>query len=212
MRYLTEEDQHVTFELDARISDRSQRYRRQVDIWLPKSREIVECKNHTRLVGVGAVDALVGAIDDTDAHGGRIFSNSGFTSIARARAEKAGISCIELPYADQVEFFHTSKGGGTYYGDYLDLCWASTKGCDSVGRINYCDEEGVDLPIVVGSSVDWGNVQMRGFIAYILLAHQLGKPPAEWTIDNFVYEHGSMFESGFEWTIDEGKVSHLAVA
>ena len=53
---------------------------------------------------------------------------------------------------------------------------------------------------------------MHGFIAYVLLTHKLGKPPAEWAIAAFVEEHGKRFESGQDWELNEYEVGHFAVA
>ncbi|ARF58051.1 restriction endonuclease [Streptomyces gilvosporeus] len=212
MRHLTERDKGVVFELDIKIPDTTGSYARQVDIWLPRTREIVECKHHSRRVGVGVIDALVGAMDDTGAAGGQVFGHKGFTRTALARASKAGIECTELPYEERFEIYPEPNGDGYYLGDYIDLCMASTRECDSFGRINYGDGQGNETPVCVGHSVDWGNIQMHGFIAYVILSHCLARPPADWAISTFVEEYGKRFESGYEWHIEESEVSGFAVA
>ncbi|GAB2883174.1 hypothetical protein GCM10027074_59610 [Streptomyces deserti] len=212
MHHLTSGDQGIVFELDRRIADSSDTYSRQIDIWLPNTGEIVECKHHARPVTVGAVDALLGAMLDVDAKGCRVFSHSGFTRTALLRANKAGIQCTTLPFEERWEQFPEPSGNGYYAGDYADLCFARTRGCNSFGRINYGSGEGDESPICVGHSVDWGDTQMHTFISYILLSHHLGRPPAEWAVAGFVEAHGEIFDSGYEWRIEEFEVSRFGVA
>lgn len=207
MHHLTEGDKGTVFELDSRITDSSNRYSRQIDIWLPNSGEIVECKHHARPVTVGTIDALLGTILDVDAKGGQVFSHSGFTRNALLRAEKAGIQCTTLPFEGKSEQFPEPTGNGYYTGDYVDLCFAKKRGFDSFGRINYGNGEGDESPICVGHSVDWANTQMHSFISYMMLSHHLGRPPAEWAVAGFVEEHGMIFKSGYEWRIEEFEVS-----
>src|SRR4051812_36063598 len=59
MRYLTNKLAHIEFDLDVKVPETDGRYDRQIDIWLPNTREIVECKHHEVEVGIGIVDALV---------------------------------------------------------------------------------------------------------------------------------------------------------
>ena len=211
MRHLSEARQGVVFELDARISDTTEKYVRQIDVWLPKTREIVECKHFARPVGIGVVDGLIGAVQDTNAAGGQIFSSSGFSIRAELRAQKAGIKCTTLPFKSRFETFFPPTGGGYYKGDYADLCLAASQDCEQFGRINYANGEGDEWPICVGLSIDWGNSQMHGFAAYIVLAHLLGGPPSDAAIDGFVNEYGDRFEAGQEWAISEREVSYFAI-
>jgi hypothetical protein len=53
MRYLTYYDPRVCFDLDVRLPDSTNRHFRQVDVWLPRTREVIECKHHARPVDVG---------------------------------------------------------------------------------------------------------------------------------------------------------------
>ena len=190
MRHLSETRQGVVFELDARISDTTEKYFRQIDVWLPSTREIVECKHLTRPVGIGVVDRLIGAVQDIDAASGQIFSSSGFSIHAELRAQKVGVKCTTLPFEGQFETLFPPSGGGYYTGGYIDLCMAATQDCEQFGRINYTNGENDEWPICVGLSVDWDNAQAHAFVAYIVLAHLLGRPPSDAAIDGFVGEYG----------------------
>ncbi|MFG2776004.1 restriction endonuclease [Streptomyces sp. NPDC048350] len=110
-------------ELDAKVPDTTGTYGRQIDVWLPRSREIVECKDYGRRVSVGVIDALAGTRHDIGALGGRVFSPSGFTKIALARAEKAGIECVQLPYKEPPELY---AGASTWTFAWGRSVWAST--------------------------------------------------------------------------------------
>ncbi|MFE4628197.1 restriction endonuclease [Streptomyces mirabilis] len=212
MRHLTEQDKDVVFELDIRIPALGTGDMRQIDVWLPRSREIIECKHHARPVDVGVIDSLLGKIDDVGASSGQVFSHSGFTRAARARAAKSGIGCETLAFEDSCDVYPERSGNGYYFGDYVDLCLASTRDCDSYGRINYADGDGNEWPVCVGHSVDWHNRQMHSFISYVLMTHYLGQPPAEEAITFFLEEYGKRFEEGLEWHIDESEVSRIAFA
>lgn len=209
MLHLTDRDPRVTFELDVKLLDSEKRHYRQVDIWLPRTREIVECKHHARPVDVGVVDRLIGMVDDLGASGGRIFSHSGFTQTARRRAEKAAIECSTLLFDNQPTTFIRRSGGGHYWGNYVDLCMAATRECDSYGRVTYDDGSGCDVPLCVGSSVDWGNRQMHAFVAHIILSHLLGVPPSDVMIQDFLYEFADRFDAGMEWYLWEREISHV---
>ena len=211
MRHLAENDQTIAFELDVKVQDTSGKYSRQIDIWLPNTREIVECKHHSRRVSVGVIDALLGTIDDVGASGGRIFSHNGFTPNALARAKKSGIVCITLPYEAQSEEIIERTGSGYYSGDYISLCGPGSGEVEGFGRINYGDGEFDETPICVDYSVDWGNPKMHGFVAYIILNHYLGRPPSDEAIAGFVEEHGDRFEAGQEWDIAENKIWNFAM-
>lgn len=212
MRYLSESDKYVAFELDTKIRDTSGGYSRQIDVWLPRTREIVECKHLTRPVVVGVVDSLIGVVQDINAAGGHIFSSSGFSRQAELRAQKAGIKCTTLPFENRLETLIVPSGNGHYVGDYIDLCMGRARDCDLWGRINYADADGDQSPICVGLSIDWGNAKMIGFAAYILLSHFLGRPPSDSAIDGFVSEYEDRFDAGQEWIISEQEVSHFAIA
>jgi restriction endonuclease len=212
MQHLSETHKGIEFELDIKLSDTTNSYTRQIDVWLPKTREIIECKHLARPVGVGVVDSLIGAVQDIEAAGGHIFSSSGFSRQAQLRAAKAGIKCTTLPFESRVKTYFPPSGGGYYTGDYADLCMAATQDCDHFGRINYTDGEGDQWPICVGFSIDWGNFKMRNFVAHILLAHLLGRPPSDSTIDDFVHEYGGRFEAGKEWIITEREASYFTIA
>jgi hypothetical protein len=69
MHYLTDRDPRAVFELDVKLFDSQGGHLRQIDIWLPRNREIVECKHQIRPVDVGVVDRLVGTVDDLKASG-----------------------------------------------------------------------------------------------------------------------------------------------
>lgn len=51
---------------------------------------IIECKDYKRKVDIQRVDELIGKMDDVNAHGGVLISNSGFTSTAVERAKQSG--------------------------------------------------------------------------------------------------------------------------
>lgn len=211
MRYLAERDKQIVFDLDVAVEDSSGRYTRQVDVWLPRTREIVECKNRSRPVSIPVIDSLVGAVSDLGAEGGRVFSSAGFTEVALMRAAKASIECVTLPAAESVdEYLPTRTGEGCYTGDYVDLCHSATDGCDMFGRVNYVDDDHL-TPICVGRSVDWHNPKMHGFIAYVMLHHQLGRSPSDHAVKSFVGEFGERFTEGAEWVIDEREVSRFAI-
>jgi predicted helicase len=68
---------------------------RQVDVWAEGSvvgqviRVAIECKRYKRLIAVGEIDQFVGKLMDVDAERGILYSQSGFTSAALARAENS---------------------------------------------------------------------------------------------------------------------------
>ncbi|MFD5625588.1 restriction endonuclease [Streptomyces sp. NPDC127072] len=210
MRHLTERDKTHFFELDVRVPARGTGHLRQIDVWLPSSREIIECKHHGRPADVNVVDSLIGKMDDVGALGGRIFSHSGFSRNATARADKFGIAWEALPFEESTDTYPERSGAGHYAGDYVDLCLASTTDCDTFGRVSYDDGDGGDAPLCVGHSVDWHNRTMHGFIAHVIMSHYLGKPPAEESVAFFLDAFAPRFEAGYEWHIDEAEVSQVA--
>jgi hypothetical protein len=215
MRHLVEERQRIIFELDARVPDTTGQYERQIDVWLPDTREIIECKHHTPRVGIEAVDKLVGTTKDVNAAVGHIFSSSGFTPQALKRAQKAGITCSTLPFAAKFETFFPPTGGGYYVGEYIELCLCYTPPIptgNTWGRISYFDKDDCDWPLCAAISIDWGNIKAHRFIAYLLLVHMLGRPPSDAAINDFVYEYGDRFEIGQEWVIREHEVGCFAIA
>lgn len=166
MRHLSEESNRVVFELDARIPDTTGSYERQIDVWLPQAREIIECKHFpNRPVGIEIVDRMVGTIRDAGAAGGHIFSSSGFTKHAQLRAQKATIKCTKLPFKSSFDMHFPPTGDGYYSGEYLDLCMLRSQDCDTWGCISYEDRQGNISSICTGLSVDWGDARMRGFVA-----------------------------------------------
>ena len=208
MKFLTERDQGVDFQLDAKVPDRTQSYLRQVDIWLPRTREIVECKHFSRRVSISVIDALFGAIHDIGASGGQVFSHSGFTKTALERAEKAGIKCTELRFEKTHQADPEPTGYGHYWGDIMDLCAATTSQTDYVARVNYNDGRGCESPICVGRSVDWHNPQVHRFIAYIVLTHSLeGKTPTEQAVASCAETLRERFDVDEDWRISEGEVT-----
>jgi Restriction endonuclease len=214
MRHLLEQRQHIAFALDARVPDTTGQYERQIDVWLPDTREIVECKHHAERVDVGIVDTLVGATQDVGATASQIFSSSGFTQMAMLRADKAGITCTTLPYASKFATPYPPTGNGYYAGEYIELCQCATP-IDSTGnmwgRISYfTDDEAWSLCTAL--SVEWGEVKAHRFIAYLLMAHTLSCPPADKAINAFIEDYGSRFEIGQEWSISEDEVRCLAFA
>ncbi|MFE2750520.1 restriction endonuclease [Actinosynnema sp. NPDC059335] len=212
MRYLTEKDKYIEFDLDVMIADTTGQRKRQIDIWLPKTREIVECKNYSNVVGIEIVDAMVGTMVDIGATGGRIFSSAGFTKPALSRAEKASIRCEKLSAQEEIGYFPAKTGDGYYTGDYVDLCLSSKFDCDTFGRINYIDCDDNITPLCVGRSVNWNNPKMHGFIAYIILLHIIGRPPSNWVVKQFVDEYGDYFKQGSEWVLEEREASTFAIA
>jgi hypothetical protein len=210
MRHLVEERQHISFELDANIPDTTGQYERQIDIWLPSTREIVECKYRQKSpVGIGVIDSLVGASQDVDAAAASIYSSSGFSRRAVIRAQKAGIACTTLGLATTFETRFPPAGGGYYSGEYFELCPCAgmhSQTDNLWGRINYLDAEGGADLICTALSIEWGNVKAHRFIAYLLLVHVLSRPPADAEINSFVESYGERFEAGQEWVISEYEV------
>ena len=214
MRLLVQQRQRIAFEWDAKVSPGPGRIDRQIDIWLPNTREIIECKHHTAPVDVKVVDGLVGAAKDVDALCARIFSSSGFTRSALDRAKKEPIECITLPYRSQFDEPYPPTGGGYYSGDFVGdcLCAVPSDKAYDYGRVTYCDGEEDFRPICASVSVDWTDVRAHRFIAYILLAHVLNCPPSDNAISEFVSCHGARFQDGQEWVISEDEVRVLAEA
>jgi len=214
MLHLVEQRQRIIFEIDARIPDTTGQYERQIDVWLPDTREIIECKHHTPRVGIEAVDRLVGTTKDVNAAVGHIFSSSGFTPQALIRAQRAGIICTTLPFAAKFETFFPPTGGGYYIGDYIDLCLCaappSSTG-NTWGSISYFDGNDNVWTLCAAISIDWGNIKAHRFIAYLLLVHKLGRPPSDAAIDSFVDNYGDRFEIGQEWVIREDEVGCFAI-
>jgi hypothetical protein len=72
--------------------------KRQVDILVTtvtfgiEVKTIIECKDHSRKISVGAVDALHSVIQDLNGNKGIIVSNSGFSSKAISKAKRLGIT------------------------------------------------------------------------------------------------------------------------
>ncbi len=214
MRHLLEQRQHIAFALDTRVQDTTGQYERQIDVWLPNTREIVECKHHTERVDVGIVDRLAGATQDVGATASQIFSSSGFTRMAMLRAEKAGIICTTLPYATKFASPYPPTGNGYYAGEYIELCQCATPVSsmgNTWGRISYFVENEA-WPLCTALSVEWGDVKAHRFIAYLLMAHTLSRPPADEAINGFVENYGRRFEIGQEWTVREDEVRCLAFA
>lgn len=214
MRHLLRERECVSFEWDAEVPDESGLHHRQIDVWLPDSREIVECKDHARPIDIGVVDRLVGAVADVNASAGRLFSSSGFTPLALARAEKEPIECITLPFASRFREPFPATGGGYYSGDYFEDCRCSVPSDLALdyGRIIYVDRDENSWPIYASVSVDWADVKARRFVAYLLLAHNLNCPPSEIAIKGFVDSFGDRFEPGQEWGVSEDEVRSFADA
>ena len=205
MRHLIYQRPQIAFELNAKVLDTTGQYERQIDVWLPDTREIVECKHHARPVDIGVVDRLAGTIQDVNAVGGHIFSSSGFTERAKRRAQKTGINCTPLSYATKFETFLQPSGNGYYLGEYIELCLCATipyPAGNDWARVSYLSEDEEDSEILsTALSVDWCDVNARRFIAYLLLAHMLRRPPSDLAIDEFVDSYGDRFKIGQEWVI-----------
>jgi hypothetical protein len=140
---------------------------------------------------------------------GLIFSSSGFTPQAEARAQKEGIACITLPFTTKFETLFPPAGGGYYVGEYIDLCHSLPPDCPTGhtwGRINYVSENDDMWPLCAAVSVDWRDVKAHRFIAYLMLVHKLSRPPSDAEINAFVNNYGDRFEIGQEWTISEAEV------
>lgn len=215
MRHLVQQRQAVAFELDARVADTTAQYKRKIDVWLPVTREIVECKHYSeRPVGIEIVDRLVGTTQDVNAALGHIFSSSGFTKDARMRATKVGINCEELKFANKFEDPLPPTGAGYYQGDYVELCYCSAPSGagDLWGRISYVGANDESWYLAAAISIDWGDVKAVRFVAYLILAHMLSCPPSDSAIEEFVYSYGSRFEAGQEWVIGEHEVGYIAAA
>jgi Restriction endonuclease len=210
MRHLTQERPHIAFELNAKVLDTTGQYERQIDVWLPDTREIVECKHYTRPVDIGVVDRLVGTVQDVDAAVGHIFSSNGFTDQAAKRARKAGITCTPLSFATKFETYLRPSGNGYYFGEYFELCLCSTTPLPAGNtwtRISYFSKDDNDFDTLsTGLSIDWGDVNACRFITYLLLAHMLRRPPSDSAIDEFMDSYGNQFELGQEWVISEDKI------
>jgi hypothetical protein len=162
---------------------------------------------------VGVIDALAGTMHDIGALSGRVFSPNGFTKIALARAEKAGIQCVQLPYEEPPNPYDVRSGKGYYRGDYVDLCaWSRSGGNSIFGRVGYEDGSDDGTYLCAGYSIDWGDERMRRFIAYIVLTHYLGQPPSEESVGAFIEEFGDRLEEGQEWQVDEDEVWSVAQA
>jgi hypothetical protein len=158
MRHLIYQRPHIAFELNAKVLDTTGQYERQIDVWLPDTREIVECKHHARPVDIGVVDRLAGTIQDVNAVGGHIFSSSGFTERAKRRAQKTGINCAPLSYATEFETFLQPSGNGYYLGEYFELCLCATipyPAGNDWARVSYLSEDEEDSEILSAAlSVD----------------------------------------------------------
>ena len=214
MRHLVQQRSRVAFEWDAKVPAGPGRSKRQIDIWLPDTREIVECKHHAMPVDVGVVDRLVGTVKDVNASAASIFSSSGFTRSALSRAQKEPIECITLPFASRFDEQFPATGGGEYSGDYIEdcLCAVPFDMAYDYGRVNYIDREENLWPLCVSICMDWGDKRAHRFVAYILLAHVLGRPPSDAAISELVACYGDRFELGQEWSISEREVWGLAEA
>jgi Restriction endonuclease len=204
MRHLMQQRPHIAFELNAKVLDTTGQYERQIDVWLPDTREIVECKHHARPVDIGVVDRLAGTIQDVNAASGHIFSNNGFTERAKMRAQKTRIDCVQLSYATEFETFPRPSGDGYYLGEYIELCLCATipypMGNDWA-RISYLSEDGDSDTLSAALSVDWCDVNARRLIAYLLLTHMLRRQPSDLAVDEFVDNYGGRFKIGQEWSI-----------
>jgi hypothetical protein len=215
MRQFLQERPHVAIEWDAKVSEVTGQYNRQIDVWLPDTREIVECKHHADPVDIGVVDQLVGVARDVNASTAYLFSSSGFRPNALIRAEKERINCMHLPFARKFEEPLRATGGGYYSGEYFEMCLCSTPTSpagDTYGRISYFDGRGDFWPVCVSLSVDWTDIKTRRFVAYILLTHKLGEPPSDASINDFVNCYGDHLETGQEWNIHEEEVGSIAEA
>jgi len=204
MRHLMQRRPQIAFELNAKVLDTTGQYERQIDVWLPDKREIVECKHHTRPVDIGVVDRLAGTIQDVNAESGHIFSSSGFTERAKRRAQKTGINCTQLSYATEFETFLRPSGSGYYLGGYIELCICSTRPYPAGNiwaRISYFSEDGDFDTLSAALSVNWCDVTACRFIAYLLLAHVLRRPPSDLAIDEFMDSYGDRFKIGQEWIV-----------
>lgn len=79
---------------------------RQVDVWLTgevgghEVRVAVECRLHSRKVGIKDVEAFHGFIEDIGADRGIIISPIGFTEGARKRAERIELTTLTLEEAE----------------------------------------------------------------------------------------------------------------
>lgn len=214
MRHLLRERERVSFEWDVDVPDGTGLHHRQIDVWVPDSREIVECKDHARPVDIGVVDSLIGKVADVNASVGRLFSSSGFTPLALARAEKGPIECVTLPFENRFKEPFPATGGGYYAGEYFEDCRCSVPSDLALdyGRIIYVDRDENLWPICASLSVDWASVKARRFVAYLLLAHNLSCPPSEIAIRGFVDCFGDRLEPGQEWGLSEDEVRSFAEA
>lgn len=210
MRYLTEKNQYTAFDLDIMLDDTTRAYKRQIDVWLPKTREVVECKHYSKPIGVDLIDALVGVIDDVGASGGRFFSHMGFTKTARMRAEKALIKCETRRFPKSVETYYPRSGYGYYTGDYADPCVGIHADDPNLALISYGDGQGNESPICVGYSADWKNPKMHKFIAHVILSHYTSEIPDDPTVGFFVELYGDRLQLGYGWEITEREVARVA--
>ena len=214
MRQFLRRRPYAAIEWDAKIFDVTGLYQRQIDVWLPGTREIVECKHHSSPVGMTIVDQLVGVARDVNASAVHILSSSGFSPNALARAQKEKINCVTFPFEKHFEEPIKPTGHGYYSGEYFEVCLCSTPSNpagDTYGRISYFDADGDDFwPLCASLSVDWVNSKTKSFVAFIMLGHKLGAPPPENCINEFVDCYGDRFTEGYEWIISEEEVAQFA--
>ena len=88
---------------DAMIPDGDTGSPRQRDVWIEALigehfpvKILVSCKRYTRKINVQQVDTFIGELASSGAHVGVIYSASGFTKDALAKAKKRGISACVL--------------------------------------------------------------------------------------------------------------------
>lgn len=208
---------HETFQHDIFVAESDGERNRQVDIYRPMHDELIECKHFKRRVDVSEIDAFMGKMMDLNVRRGTLVSASGFTAGALKRAAKARIKCRHFGFLspkDETLYqapIINSDGDCYYEGDYGDLCQAAGA-YDSVTLIWYVSESLGSYPLISSPLLDWGDRPRNRIVADAILGHQLGERPSRESVDEFLDEYGSAWESGFGWKIEASAVWDMAYA
>ena len=124
---------------DHKVMGRRSKEERQVDVWLEVEvgydhgvTIAIECKRLADPVGIKDVDAFYGFLDDVGANKGIIFSSSGYTKGAQARADGATIE-LRVQSIDDLDDFD--------WPEYIeDQCQVSFNDC--MGSVSWDMQDG----------------------------------------------------------------------
>lgn len=103
-------DEHTTIESPAFVADRKTGALREHDVLIIRRTPhrtfvtAIECKDHSRPVGITIVEAFKTKCDDTGIDKGVIVSSRGFTATASQKAKIFGIDCLTLEQANLQEW------------------------------------------------------------------------------------------------------------